>query len=370
MCSRLSLICAFACELEKIKIVGLKIGCIVLVPFAPMLAVSAGGSDSASVPVVCGASLTGVAEHVRRMGTNGIVEPTNRDSGLIAKVHGNAEKDAKSMFGGIPRGESDCIEWPIKYEGSSCKVSSRGGVVVSYVPAHGEEVIALGRRGGIPICWPWFVNAAPPNGPFWGLLRDLEWRKAGESESSLTIETSDTAQTRELWPYAFKARLTVSLSDGLSLKFEVENCGEGDMVCRDGVHAFFKTGESLKCVVRGLDGLNYFYGAEQSLGYSRKCCGDFQVCRMKRGYVFAGGNRNCALVDPTLRREMLISYRGNAKTIVWNGVENPLYADVGDGFVCVEGANYDLSDAYELHSGEVHSMSLTVKVVEDRVRWK
>ena len=133
-------------------------------------------------------------------------------------------------------------------------------------------------------------------------------------------------------------------------------------------HSFFKVGESLKCVVRGVAGLHYYYGAEPQFGYSRILDGDFAVCRMKRGYVFAGGNRKCSLVDPVLNRTITVGYVGNAKTIVWNGLENPCFSDVGHEFVCVEGANLEQEDAYVLQPGETRSFSMTIAVGADKGR--
>lgn len=338
-----------------------------MVALALMLASNTGGTDLA-VGEAGSLSRVSFAAHALQMSANDVVEPADSNSELLARVRGLADNGAKSDFGSISRERYGNIEWSIKCNGSTCRVSSHGGVVVSYVPACGSEVIALGRRGGVPICWPWFVNAAPSNGPRFGLLGGLEWRKVGGTENSLIIETSDTDETRARWPYEFNARLTVSIDDGLSMKFEVKNCGKRGMVCRDGLHSFFRTGDPLKCTVRGLDGLNYFCASDAKMGYSLRCHGDFSVCRMKRGYVFAGGGRDCVLQDPILGRKILIAYRGNAKTIVWNGLENPSYADVGDEFVCVEGANFDTEDAYELHPGEVRVMTLAVKVVEDSGR--
>ncbi|MBQ3755107.1 MAG: hypothetical protein II867_03000, partial [Clostridia bacterium] len=159
-----------------------------------------------------------------------------------------------------------------------------------------------------PICWPWFVNSAPTNTLFFGLLRSEVWRVVESKESELLIDVVDSETTRAVWPHAFRASLHVRLDEKLSLRFTVENRGSDIMTCRDGLHSFFKVGESLKCVVKGVAGLHYYYGAEPQFGYSRILDGDFAVCRMKRGYVFAGGNRECKLVDPVLNRTITVGY--------------------------------------------------------------
>lgn len=260
----------------------------------------------------------------------------------------------------LPSKGSPLVE--LRWRNSTCRVALRGGTVVSYVPGNSQEVIALGERGGIPVCWPWFVNSAPTNTMFFGLLRNEVWRVVESKESELLIDIVDSEATRAIWPHEFRASLHVRLDEKLSLRFTVENRGAGVMTCRDGLHSFFKVGESLKCVVKGVDGLHYYYGAEPQLGYSRRWDDDFAVCRMKRGYVFAGGNRECKLDDPVLNRTITVGYVGNAKTVVWNGLENPRFSDVGHEFVCVEGANYESEDSYTLGPGESRSLTMTVGV--------
>lgn len=250
----------------------------------------------------------------------------------------------------------------LRWRNAICRVSLLGGTVVSYVPDNSQEVVALGERGGIPVCWPWFVNGAPTNTLFFGLLRSEVWRVVESKESELLIDVVDSETTRAVWPHAFRASLHVRIDEKLSLRFTVENRGSDVMTCRDGLHSFFKVGESLKCVVKGVAGLHYYYGAEPQFGYSRILDGGFAVCRMKRGYVFAGGDRECKLVDPVLNRTITVGYVGNAKTIVWNGLENPRFSDVGHEFVCVESANLEPEDAYVLQPGETRSLSMTIGV--------
>ena len=250
----------------------------------------------------------------------------------------------------------------LRWRNSTCRVALRGGTVVSYVTDDSQEVIALGERGGVPVCWPWFVNSAPTNTMFFGLLRNEVWRVVESKESELLIDVADSEATRAVWPHAFRASLHVHLDEKLALRLTVQNRGANVMTCRDGFHSFFNVGESLRCVVKGVDGMNYYYGEEPEFGYSRRWQGDFPVCRMKRGYVFAGGGRVCELADPVFRRTIVVDYAGNAKTIVWNGLENPRFADVGHGFVCVEGANYEYEDSYALGPGESRSLTMTVGV--------
>ena len=56
----------------------------------------------------------------------------------------------------LPSNGGSSVE--LRWRNSTCRVALRGGMVVSYVPDNSQEVIALGERGGIPVCWPWFVD--------------------------------------------------------------------------------------------------------------------------------------------------------------------------------------------------------------------
>ena len=109
----------------------------------------------------------------------------------------------------------------LEHGGARAAVSSKGGHVVSWRPALGEEMLYLsplaaahpGRaiRGGVPVIFPQFagLGALPKH----GFARTADWREASpEPGEALVLELADTPATRALWPHAF--RLTLGLALG------------------------------------------------------------------------------------------------------------------------------------------------------------
>ena len=77
-------------------------------------------------------------------------------------------------------------------------------------------------RGGIPLCWPWFGKAGTPSH---GFARFSEWKLSSYIENDVEIkivfELSDSPKTRALWPYAFCARLEMSLGSDVEISLHV-----------------------------------------------------------------------------------------------------------------------------------------------------
>ena len=74
-----------------------------------------------------------------------------------------------------------------------------------------------------------------------GFARDVEHEVVAQGESSVTFEIRDTAQTREIFPYAFRLNMTYALTGEASLTqtFRVENTGDVTLPFSVGGHPAF-----------------------------------------------------------------------------------------------------------------------------------
>lgn len=74
-----------------------------------------------------------------------------------------------------------------------------------------------------------------------GFARDVEHEVVAQGESSVTFEIRDTAQTREMFPYAFRLNTTYALTGEASLTqtFRVENTGDVTLPFSVGGHPAF-----------------------------------------------------------------------------------------------------------------------------------
>jgi len=73
--------------------------------------------------------------------------------------------------------------------------------------------------------------------PQHGFARRLKWKTAGVSETRLTMELTDTSETRAVYPFSFRFLVTYELLEGcLYFRQGIENRGERPMPFSTGVH--------------------------------------------------------------------------------------------------------------------------------------
>ena len=75
-----------------------------------------------------------------------------------------------------------------------------------------------------------------------GFARDLAWNVCAESESEVTLQLTETADTLALYPFSFCCTICYSLTEeGLTVTFKVRNDSEMFMPYQIGFHPYFAT---------------------------------------------------------------------------------------------------------------------------------
>ena len=124
----------------------------------------------------------------------------------------------------------------------SVRVDTLGARVLSYVPAGGEETLAIlpSGQGGIPICWPWFKFYGPKgaDSPKHGLARYREFDVVGRTADALTLRLSSDAATRREFPHDFSLTVVIRLADGLRLEMTGENTGTDSFEVTEAFHPY------------------------------------------------------------------------------------------------------------------------------------
>lgn len=263
------------------------------------------------------------------------------------------------------------------------RIEPYGGVVSSWRPAGGEEVFAMAKpydsckkgvqiHGGLPLCWPWFINEGPKGARIHGITRYLDWKVSESSPNRAVLELDCTAQSRELWPYAFHAELVYELGEqSLAVTFSVTNADSRAFRCTEGFHPYFRVGDTWRCSVDGVDGLHYCRKTEPKFGESRRWQGVFSGSEFspggKGGVVFTGDDLCHRLTDPVLGRTIDIRYTGSIKSLIWNsgadfapfgGSDDPGF---GRRFICVEGGTAYRDRAYLLEPGSRHTLKVELR---------
>jgi glucose-6-phosphate 1-epimerase len=95
-------------------------------------------------------------------------------------------------------------------------------------------------RGGIPICFPQFNQRG--NLPKHGFARNMPWRLLPNQSAGpeKVFELCSNEQTLALWPFQFRACLTVNLAPNtLQVALRIENQGAQSLTFTGALHTYF-----------------------------------------------------------------------------------------------------------------------------------
>jgi glucose-6-phosphate 1-epimerase len=154
--------------------------------------------------------------------------------------------------------------------GSSAIISKLGGQVLSWISPDGRERLFLSEkavfdgsvpiRGGIPVCFPQFSDLGDL--PKHGFLRTREWQvgsqRCGDDYALVTLEISDNEETRALWPFSFRAEITLMLEhDRIDVELCVENTGATAFEFTGALHSYLRLVQVEDATLEGLYGCDY-----------------------------------------------------------------------------------------------------------------
>ena len=155
-------------------------------------------------------------------------------------------------------------------KGSSAIISKLGGQVLSWVTPDGREHLFLSEkaifdgsvaiRGGIPVCFPQFSSQGDL--PKHGFVRTCPWSVTSERSADdfalVTLEIADDEATRAIWPYAFRAEITLMLEvDRIDIEFCVTNTGGAPFSFTGALHTYLRMVQVEDVVLEGLRGYEY-----------------------------------------------------------------------------------------------------------------
>lgn len=164
------------------------------------------------------------------------------------------------LFHGLP-----CLNLALS-NGDSVRVLHHGAQVVSWIASGRERLYLSPRskfdghsaiRGGVPICFPQFNQRGAL--PKHGFARNLPWQvdavEATSERARLTLRLRDSAATRQFWPQAFEAMLTVELWPGrLQLTLGVHNTGAIALSFSGALHTYLAVADISTTELTGLEG--------------------------------------------------------------------------------------------------------------------
>jgi len=161
-------------------------------------------------------------------------------------------------------------EVPLEQDGVCARVAPARGALVTAVTVAGRELLFMDRgtledparsvRGGIPLLFPFAGRLAGDRlvhaGTIMkqhGFARNKAWQVVGRGRSQLRLVLEDDAETRAVYPHAFRVEHTVTLLPrGLELALAIHNRGPAPMPVAPGWHPYFPCPSADKPRVRPL----------------------------------------------------------------------------------------------------------------------
>ena len=264
--------------------------------------------------------------------------------------------------------------------GGSAEVSLYGANVLSYRPTGHSPVLWLAdsyrvvepgspTRGGIPVCWPWFVRLENKDMPMHGFARTQFWSvieaESDAETTSVTLALVENKSTLALWPYPFRLELKVTVGQSLALALTTVNTGSAPFAITEALHTYFRVKEVSDTLVTGLDGQPYLDKTRDFAEFLQSGAVSFPEATDRVYYRHSGA---AVITDPGIGRRIAIEKKGSGASVVWNpnsesckriGDMNP---DDWRRFVCVETANAG-GAPLEIAPGATHTISATISAI-------
>ena len=174
--------------------------------------------------------------------------------------------------------------------------------------------------------------------------------ETNETEVMLTLKES--AQTLELWPYAFELELTFTVGKSLHVSLKTTNSASKPFTFTQALHSYFFIGDIQSVQAEGVEGTPFIDYTD-----AKKEKVETAPLRINRtlNRVYIPTQATCRIIDPQLKRTIVIAKEGSSSTTIWNPWQESGIHDLpGDAyrqFLCIETTNA-LSDARTLQPGE------------------
>jgi dihydroxy-acid dehydratase len=274
----------------------------------------------------------------------------------------------------------------IDNHGGRATICLQGAHLVSYRPKSQQVPVvwvsedakfAPGKsiRGGAPVCWPWFgAHSSEPGFPAHGFARTVPWdvvrtRRRNDAKTEITLQLTETEQSREQWPHPMRLQLTIVVGEKLEMQLATTNLGKASMQIGEALHTYLQIGDIGEIKVGGLDGVDYYDKVENMARKTQHGAVTFNG-EVDRVYIDTTGD--CVIDDPQFKRRIRIAKTGSAATVVWTPWIDKAtqMGDMGRGrngqggwreMVCVESVNA-MDNLVTLAAGETHTLAVTYSV--------
>lgn len=240
--------------------------------------------------------------------------------------------------------------------GGRAEVYAHGAHVARWAHLDAGEVLYLSPRarfapgaairGGVPVIFPQFAGLGPL--PRHGFARTAEWElvdataSAAAAAASVRLRLDDSPATRAVWPHPFRAELTVTLDDALTIALAVANTGAEPFDFTCALHGYYRVADVRRAALTGLGGTRFHDKVEDD---DKTASGDELRFAGETDRVYAAAPDVLRLRDEAGGRTLTLEKRGFPDTVVWTpwaeaaGAIDDLPGGDWARFVCIEPAH-------------------------------
>jgi glucose-6-phosphate 1-epimerase len=270
------------------------------------------------------------------------------------------------------------------------RVARHGGQILSWVPKGHIDVFwcsgtpmpeQAAKRGGVPICWPWFAKQnVPDSSPQHGLVRTMPWRVIAEATFAnadavqLALEPDWTSLSPDQIAQCEAAlgiplrqldlRQDIILTDRLQQTLTTTNRSNRAIALTQAFHSYFAVSDPAQVELTGVANLPYLDKLQNF-----KLCQESQAFRFESACdrIYYNSHGSYTLSDALLQRMLSIDSMGSSSVVVWNPgpTAGSAMVDVGAEqsrrFFCVEVSNA-APDVILLHPGTCHALGQTLEI--------
>ncbi|EKO3793013.1 D-hexose-6-phosphate mutarotase [Vibrio metschnikovii] len=254
-------------------------------------------------------------------------------------------------------------------------IALHGGHVVSFRPTGQDDLLWMSKkaifdgktalRGGIPICWPWFGRLATPAH---GFARSSQWQLIEHRENEqgviVVLGLDSNQQTRSVWPHEFQLRLSIEISDSLTVRLTITNTDQKAWAFSGALHSYLNVADVRETTITGM-GSDYI----DSLQNDQWCQGEETLTlRDSIDRVYTKPQPHIQVQDHQRQRTLVVDNQGHNSAVLWNpwaqGAQS--MGDMqDDGYLtmlCVESTWHapSLTAGKVLQPGETHCLSTRI----------
>jgi glucose-6-phosphate 1-epimerase len=217
-------------------------------------------------------------------------------------------------------------------------------------------------RGGVPVIFPWFgPHPTDPARPAHGWARTSPWTLQDVSDDG----HDGVNVTLQLGPAdGFILACRVHVGPQLTMELDVQNVAAAPQTFEEALHTYLAVADVRQVRIDGLLGRQYLDKVD---GMKRKTEDGPVTLTGETDRVYLDTPDTVTVRDPAAGRQITVSKKGSASTVVWNPwVEKAKrLPDFGDDewpkMLCIETANV-ADNAVTLAPGQKHTMRARLRV--------